>query len=156
MNQEEYLDIEKDFLRRCDLVRLEAYATTGYEWMVVPKTGANRAIAAQHALFIQPIDGIDNDHDGKIDEPDELVTRADGGQSPHNYNLARDIVPMIRKGVIWWEAPAELWHKMGAIAEKHGLVWGGHFTSLYDAPHVEAKDWRVIRTAWKAGQIYVA
>jgi hypothetical protein len=155
MTQLEYAEMIEDFLVRCDSVRLAAYASSGYEWMVVPKTGANRTIKEQHGLFIQATDGIDNDRDGLIDEPDERVTRADGGQSPHNFGLARDIVPLIHPGVIWWNAPASYWKNMGRIAEDQGLTWGGNFKSIYDAPHVEAKLWKRVQLAWKNGDINV-
>lgn len=148
-----YKLIEAEFLATVELVRLEAYAATGYEWMVVPRTGAYRSIKEQHGLFIQAHDGIDNDHDGAIDEADEQVTKADGGQSPHNFNLARDIAPCKRPNDPWWNAPPELWHTMGLIAEKHDLIWGGHFKSIYDAPHIEHVRWREQRDLWKAGQL---
>lgn len=156
MNQANYQLMIDNFLFLTDQIRLEAYKATGYEWMVVPKTGANRAIKEQHALYIQPTDGIDNDHDGLVDEADEKVTRADGGQSPHNFNLARDIVPMKSKGEIWWEAPKSLWKKMADIAVSHGLVSGYYFESLFDAPHVEHPRWRDARDAWRNKEIQVA
>lgn len=153
--QEAYTTAVEEFLKVVDLVRLEAYEKTGYEWMVVPRTGAYRSIKEQHGLYIQAHDGIDNDKDGKVDEPDEKVTGADGGQSPHNFNLARDITPCKTKNNPWWEAPASLWKTMGGIAAAHGLVWGGTFTKLYDAPHIEAKEWRDFKTAWKEGKLTV-
>lgn len=156
MKPEEHKQLLAEFEETCDLVRLEAYRLTGYEWMVVPKTGANRTIKEQHKLFVQKYDGIDNDHDGKIDEADEEVTKADGGQSPHNFNLARDIVPMKSKGVIWWKAPKALFHTMGSIAEAHGLTWGGNFKSIYDPPHVESRKWKAVQTAWRAGELTIA
>ena len=155
MTQEEYTKIKEEFFVLCDLVRLDAYAATGYEWMVVPKTGGNRTMAAQHALFIQPTDGIDNDHDGKIDEADECVTKADAGQGPHNYNLARDIVPMVHQGVIWWEAPKHLWRTMANLAQGHGLVAGYYFEHMFDAPHIEHPRFREVRAAYRAGEIHV-
>jgi len=157
VTQEEYETAKADFDYTVDLVRLEAYSATGYEWMVVPSTGANRTIKAQHGLFIQPTDGIDNDGDGYVDEPDEFVTRADGGQSPHNFDLARDITPCKKSNVPWWpNGDNPLWLTMGKIAEKHGLVWGGRWTKPFDAPHIEAANWRQARAAWKAGQLNVA
>lgn len=155
MNQLDYANAVTKFGLECNLLRLELYKTTGYEWMVVPKTGALRSIAAQHGLFIQPTDGIDNDHDGKIDEDDEFCTKADGGQSPHNFDLARDVVPMIKQGVIWWTAPKPYWDTLRKLAEAQGLVSGQSFKGFYDAPHVEAKDWRVSQAAWRKGEIIV-
>jgi peptidoglycan L-alanyl-D-glutamate endopeptidase CwlK len=156
MTQEEYKLIEEDFLLRVDKVRLEAYQATGYEWIVVPRTGAFRSIKEQHGLYIQAHDGIDNDHDGKIDEADEKITNADGGQSPHNFDLARDITPCRTKNDPWWTAPASIWAIMGTIASQNGLTWGGTFKKLYDAPHIEDKKWKEIQAAWKAGKLVLA
>jgi hypothetical protein len=155
MTQADYELKVSNFITMCDLVRLEAYAATGYEWMVVPKTGAYRSIKEQHGLYIQATDGIDNDGDGKIDEADERVTKADGGKSPHNFNLARDIVPMIHKGVIWWEAPTSLFKTMADIAVKHGLVSGFFFKSIFDAPHVEHPHWEDVQASWRRKEIEV-
>lgn len=157
MNQQEYDKLRKDFIDTCEKVRLEAYIATGYEWIVVPKTGANRTIKAQHGLYIQPTDGIDNDHDGLVDEKDEFVTRADGAQSPHNFDLARDICPCKKSNVPWWpNADNPLWKTMADIAVKNGLVSGFYFKSLFDGPHVESKEWKLVQAAWRKGEIYVA
>lgn len=155
MRQHEFELMRQNFLFMCDMVRLEAYAATGYEWMVVPKSGGYRGIKEQHALYIQPHDGIDNDHDGLVDEKDELVTRADGGQSPHNFDLARDIVPMKSYGVIWWEAPKSLFKQMADIAVSRNLVSGYYFKSIFDAPHVEHPKWKLAQAAWRAGEIVI-
>ena len=155
MNQIEYEKLEKDLDETVDLVRLYAYKETGYEWMVVPRTGAYRDIKVQHKLYMQPTDGIDNDGDGLIDEKDEFVTKADGGQSPHNFDLARDIMPCKRKNDPWWEAPSHLFVSMSKIAKNYGLIWGGDFKSIYDPPHIEHPRWREVKTAWKAGEIHV-
>lgn len=154
--QEGYAQAVEAFLKVVDLVRLEAYAKTGYEWTVVPHTGAYRSIKEQHGLYIQPTDGIDNDRDGKIDEADEKVTKADGGQSPHNFDLARDIVPRKKPGEFWWTAPKTLWKTMADIAVAHGLESGFYFKSIYDAPHIESEDWEKYRGLWRAGKLKVA
>jgi hypothetical protein len=156
MNQQEYQLMKDNFVTTCDLIRLAAYEATGYEWMVVPKTGAFRSIKEQHGLYIQATDGIDNDHDGLVDESDERVTRADGGQSPHNFDLARDIVPMLHRGVIWWEAQPSLFKVMADIAQSKGLVSGFYFKSIFDAPHVEHAGWKTVQTAWRQKEITVA
>ena len=155
MTDQDLKNMVTEFEETIKKVLQAAYVATGYEWMVVPRTGAYRSIKEQHALYIQPKDGKDNDGDGKIDEADEFVTAADGGQSPHNYNLARDLVPLSRPGQIWWTAPKMLWETMGQIAEKNGLVWGGRWKRPYDAPHVEHAGWKAVRAAWKAGEIKV-
>lgn len=144
--------LEPQFRQVVDEVRLEAYAATGYEWGVV---SATRTIKEQHGLFIQPHDGIDNDRDGKVDESDERVTNADGGQSPHNFGMGCDLAPM-RNGSIWWEAPREVWKAMADIAVKHGLTAGFYFKSIVDMPHIEDPKWKQQQALWRGGKIQVA
>jgi hypothetical protein len=155
MNQQEYNDMVNEFHARSLLVVRDAQIATGYIWGIVPKTGDNRTIKEQHGLFMQPTDGIDNDHDGLIDEADEFVTKCDGGQSPHNLDLAHDLVPYKSPVEIYWKAPKEIWKAMADLAGFHGLVAGFYFKSFYDAPHVESARFRVARAAWQAGDINV-
>jgi peptidoglycan L-alanyl-D-glutamate endopeptidase CwlK len=117
---------------------------------------ATRSIKEQHGLYIQAYDGKDNDGDKKIDEPDELVTKADGGQSAHNFGMGCDCAPLLANGDVWWKAPTELWNIYGRIIEELGLTWGGHFKSIYDAPHIEDPRWHDRQAAYKAGKIQVA
>lgn len=130
----------------------DAYIATSYEWIVCPKTGANRSMKIQHGLYIQPFDKIDNDHDGLVDEKDEFCTKADAGQSAHNYNLARDLYPCKTSNMPWFSAPKPLFDAMRRLAVKKGLVVLGE----WDMPHVEHPRWREVRAAWKAGEIHIA
>lgn len=133
-------------------VRLQFLKETGYELWV---TSCTRTIKEQHGLYIRKNDGIDNDGDGRVDEADEKVTNADGGQSSHNFGKGCDCVP-VKNGKEWWEAPKSLWAIYGRIAEEHGLTWGGHFKKLYDAPHVEDPSWKQDQALWRQGKITVA
>jgi hypothetical protein len=72
--------------------------------------------------------------------PGLVVTNARGGQSAHNYGIAVDFFsvqarepgePMVPN----W-AP-ESYDMLGAMAVKHGLLWGGTWTALPDRPHVQ-------------------
>lgn len=72
--------------------------------------------------------------------PGKKVTNAKGGQSDHNYTIdgkpaakAFDAVPL-RLGKAIWNDPV-LWSKMGEIAEKIGLKWGGTWKKFVDKPH---------------------
>lgn len=145
----ENLKIEFDLLIRELLT--EVYIATGYEWIVCPKTGANRSMKIQHGLYIQPTDGIDNDRDGLIDEADEFVTKADAGSSAHNYNLARDCYPCKTSNMPWFSAPKPLFDIMRKLAVQKGLVIIGE----WDLPHIEHPKWREVRTAWKSGDIVI-
>lgn len=94
-----------------------------------------RTFKEQDALFNQSKDGKDNDGDGKIDEADEKVTNAKGGQSIHNYGLAFDIAVMSADGKsINWNYDTK---KIADIIKKHGFVWGGDWVSIVDKPHFE-------------------
>lgn len=134
----------------------ESEKATGYKWGVAQ---GRRTIKYQDALHAQPHDGKDNDGDGKIDEADEFVTRAKGGQSAHNFGLAADLVP-IKNGKEWWAAPRSVFLKMAEIAEKHGLVAGIRWTKLFppngDMPHIQDPDWKQVQAQWKAGKITIA
>ena len=57
-------------------------------------------------------------------------------ESKHIEGKAVDIAPM-KRGVIWWTAPEEVWQKMGEIGEKCGLKWGGRWKDCKDTPHFE-------------------
>ena len=72
MTQEEYNEEVLEFLDTCDLVRLYTYKETGYEWMVVPQSGANRTMKEQHKLYMRNKNGIDDDGDGNDAEGDTL------------------------------------------------------------------------------------
>lgn len=108
---------------------------TGHKWGV---TSAKRSLSEQHTLYQQ----------GRT-KPGPKVTNADAGQSPHNFGMAVDCCPM-KNGAYWWNAPDALWQQYGEIAESLGLVWGGHFKSICDKPHVELPTWRQARAKWQA------
>lgn len=101
------------------------------------------------------------------------ASRAKFGASAHNYVPAQaiDIVPYIvdpatGKAAIRWKTPdgreislrgtdyvSRAWRAHGelgeAVARDLGLdlVWGGRFSSFYDAPHTERRRWRDERGA---------
>lgn len=56
-------------------------------------------------------------------------------KSKHLDGLAVDIAPSL-DGKIIWNAPREVWGRMGAIGKSFGLAWGGDWKS-YDCPHFE-------------------
>ena len=148
--------LEPEFKSKVVALMAELLDETGYNWAI---TQSRRTIAYQDALFAQPTDGKDNDNDGRVDEPDEFVTRARGGQSAHNFDMGADLVP-IKNGKEWWGAPRSVWLKMGEAAEKHGLVWGGRWVKLFppngDMPHIQDPKWKERQALWKAGKLDVA
>lgn len=56
--------------------------------------------------------------------PGKIVTYARGGQSPHNFGLAIDVVEM-KNGVPIWNNP--LWNTIGRMGESFGFEWGGNW-----------------------------
>lgn len=88
------------------------------------------------------------------DEQDALyvkgVTKAKGGQSPHNYGCAVDIV----HGLHAWDIPKKAWDLFGhvgkEVAHKAGIKieWGGDW-SFYDPAHWELHPWREYATNLK-------
>jgi peptidoglycan LD-endopeptidase CwlK len=79
--------------------------------------------------------------------PGRIITNAKGGQSPHNDMLdgqpasnAADYYPLVAGKIISDETDAELalWKKIGQIASRCGLEWGGDWVSRkIDRPHVQ-------------------
>lgn len=67
--------------------------------------------------------------------PGEIVTRARGGQSNHNYGLAVDLCPFINGKPDWKFRDGFV--AIGKAAELVGLSWGGNWVKFLDMPHVE-------------------
>jgi len=68
--------------------------------------------------------------------PGKKVTNAGPGNSIHNYRLAWDLCPIINNKLVWGRI--DLFNKLGAIAKKLGITWGGTFRSIVDKPHFQA------------------
>lgn len=128
------------FRKKVDILLLDLLKQTGYQWGVV---SAYRSIAEQNKLYEQPLHGLPK------------VTNAKGGQSPHNFKMAVDLVPMKTATQEWWEAPESLWKQYGEIARSLGLTWGGDFKSIKDRPHVEDPRWKELQAKWKRGEIHI-
>ena len=109
-------------------------------------TCTHRSNEEQNRLYQQPFDGIDNDRDGQVDEKDEKVTNAKGGQSKHNAypSLAIDVAfkNNLTGKLAWTTALFKKFYDFMRSADS-GIRWGGnvryggHFRSLHDAPHYE-------------------
>ena len=118
----------------------------GVMGIVCAVTAGRRTIAEQDKLYAQ----------GRT-AAGPIVTRAKGGQSPHNFGLAADLCPVhnVTKD-LWWNAPDDVWKVIADTAQEMGLVAGYYFKSIHDAPHIEHPAWKEMQAAWQRGEINVA
>ena len=64
-----------------------------------------------------------------------VVTKAKAGESWHNFRRAWDAVPMVNGDCAWNRA--DLYQRMGSIAAKLGIEWGGSWVKFPDRPHFQ-------------------
>lgn len=101
-------------------------ATYGCSYIML---SGNRTWAEQDALYAQ----------GRT-QPGEIVTRAKGGQSNHNFGIAADFGVFMGKSYLDESKPglAEKVHRACSLhAASCGLEWGGSWESIVDLPHYE-------------------
>lgn len=97
-----------------------------------------RTFAEQDALYAQ----------GRT-KPGNIVTKAKGGLSMHNYGLAIDVVLLLDRdgdGVYTeasWDTKGDYdadgvsdWMEIVQVFKEHGWEWGGDW-KFYDAPHFQ-------------------
>jgi peptidoglycan L-alanyl-D-glutamate endopeptidase CwlK len=65
-----------------------------------------------------------------------IVTKAKGTQSMHNFSVAADLVQIVNGKADWSEKAFKV---LGEEAAKLGLEWGGGWPSFVDLPHVQMK-----------------
>jgi peptidoglycan LD-endopeptidase CwlK len=85
-----------------------------------------RTFAEQHALYLQR----------------PSVTKADAGQSYHNYGLAIDFC-LMQDGKLIWEVN-DSWMKVVKVFKDAGYEWGGEW-KFKDNPHLQkvfGHNWR--------------
>jgi peptidoglycan L-alanyl-D-glutamate endopeptidase CwlK len=69
-----------------------------------------------------------------------IITRARGGQSPHNFGMAVDVVPYLRGdgGKLNWKANSPQFQAMVEALKAQGLAWGGDWPGdLGDFDHFQ-------------------
>jgi hypothetical protein len=93
--------------------------------VTITRLGGRRTFEEQDALYAQ----------GRT-TPGNIVTRARGGQSNHNYGLAVDVVPVVN-GQPKWNVANAVWQAIGDEGKRSGLNWGGDWQALIDKPHFE-------------------
>ena len=76
-------------------------------------------------------------------KPGNIVTKAKGGLSMHNYGLAIDIVLIIDGKTASWDVKGDFdgdgksdWMEVVTIFKQYGWEWGGDW-KFYDAPHFQ-------------------
>tara|TARA_R110000868_G_scaffold323165_1_gene584117 strand:+ start:90 stop:551 length:462 start_codon:yes stop_codon:yes gene_type:complete len=96
--------------------------------------------------------------DGKVwvvVDPKRVVTKAQPGESAHNYGAAFDVCfagtdPYLHKHEVEHGTTDPLWQLLGETGVRVGLDWGGplgpndRFT--FDRPHFQRPDWKKFKT----------
>ena len=125
-------------------------AKCAIDGIVIIPTSGQRTIAEQNLLYAKG-----RDDQGNV--IGEIVTKAKGGQSPHNFGLACDVVPINPKTKKeWWDAPDDVWNVIHTLAEEDGLLDSGYDWKFCDRPHVESPKWKDAQAMWRDHKIVVA
>lgn len=117
-----------------------------------------RTIDEQNALYAQ----------GRT-KPGNIVTKAKGGSSYHNYGLAIDFAILIDKDgngsydELSWDIKKDNdkdgtadWLEVVKVFEGAGWEWGGKWSSIKDYPHVQKTfgySWRQLLDKYNSGDI---
>lgn len=83
--------------------------------------------------------------------PGNIVTKAKGGESLHNFGLAIDVVE-IKNGKAIWNNPN--WNRIAGLGKEIGFKWGGDWESFKDKPHFEirfSKSLAQLRALYQSG-----
>jgi peptidoglycan L-alanyl-D-glutamate endopeptidase CwlK len=106
--------------------------------IIIKVISGMRTYAEQDALYAQ----------GRT-KPGEIVTKARGGYSNHNFGIAFDIG--IFKGssdpeqAKTYVSSSPVYKAIGALGTDLGLEWGGNWSSIVDEPHFQ------LRPTWADG-----
>jgi peptidoglycan L-alanyl-D-glutamate endopeptidase CwlK len=89
-------------------------------------------------------------------DPKRVVTKAQPGESAHNYGAAFDVCfagpdPYLHKYEVEHGTPDPLWNLLGDTGAKLGLEWGGTWKSFKDRPHFQRPDWRTLKSTHGGG-----
>jgi len=113
---------------------VEQARAAGYQ---VVLTSGRRTMEEQAALYAK----------GRT-APGEVVTKAQPGDSAHNYGLAFDFAFGDAVGRPTWPKDAP-WATVAMIGKKLGLDWGGDWKAFMDQPHFELPVWRLAQAEYK-------
>lgn len=93
-------------------------------------------------------------------KPGKIVTKAKGGSSYHNYGLAFDFALLFDQDnngsyeKLVWDERNPYWKEVVKAFEAKGWFWGGNFSTIHDAPHLEKTfgyNWRDLLKKHNAG-----
>jgi peptidoglycan L-alanyl-D-glutamate endopeptidase CwlK len=84
----------------------------------------------QSALY-----AVGRDKKGRVIDAKAILTNADAGDSFHNWRCAWDAVPLIGGKPQWRNA--ELYLRMGVIAESLGIEWAGRWKTFKERAHFQ-------------------
>jgi len=116
-------DVHPELARR--IIQMATALSRGGSPVTITRLGGRRTFEEQDALYAQ----------GRT-RPGNIVTRARGGQSNHNYGLAVDVVPLVY-GRPTWNVASAVWRAIGDEGKRSGLNWGGDWQAFKDKPHFE-------------------
>ena len=78
----------------------------------------------------------------------EGKSNAHGGDSPHQYGLAFDCIPLLRDGRPEWNSTSGLWDILYKLADECGLdplgMKGGEYLP-WDRGHFQEPGWRLVK-----------
>ena len=69
-------------------------------------------------------------------KPGNIVTKAKGGMSFHNYRCAFDVVPIVN-GKPNWKDSDPVWQKIGQAGKQVGLEWAGEWKTFKETAHFQ-------------------
>jgi peptidoglycan L-alanyl-D-glutamate endopeptidase CwlK len=115
------MDLHPTVMAKC-MAHVAACKNEGIDLLI---TCTYRSPEEQDALYAQ----------GRT-KPGNIVTRAKGGQSMHQYRIAYDCVP-IRNGKCVWDASDPAWATVGELGKAQGLEWGGDWVTFKESPHFQ-------------------
>lgn len=126
-------------------------------------TEALRTIEYQNGLYALGRTKVNPDGKSSSKPLGNIVTKAMGGQSYHNYGLAVDFC-LIVGGKATWETNKDFdldntpdWAEVVKVFKKYGWKWGGEFTTILDEPHFEKtfnNNFKVLLANYNAGKTF--
>jgi hypothetical protein len=121
---------------------LEALVSKGIKFAVIETL---RPQEIQDVYFMQGREPLEKVNARREELGLWALTEAEGKRcvtwthtSKHKDGNAIDVAPLDAKGNIAWNAPFDVWERIGEVGEAHGLDWGGRWAGKnLDCPHFQ-------------------